>query len=188
VSHDELSELARRAAGGDRVALSDLVRATQADVWRMCAHLVDRAAADDLTQDVYARAIAALPRYRGDSPVRLWLIGIARHVCIDEVRRRTRRRRILGRFAEPVTVAPDPTGAVDLDHLLADLDPDQRAAFVATQVLGLRYTEAAEALGCPVGTIRSRVARAREILIATLSGSGYSYPRSAAGGSTQNGG
>jgi RNA polymerase sigma-70 factor (ECF subfamily) len=67
----------------------------------------------------------------------------------------------------PVTT-PDPTGAVDLDHLLAALDPDQRVAFVLTQVLGLRYAEAAEAIGCPVGTIRSRVARAREALVAAI--------------------
>ncbi len=165
MSDDNLDELAVRAATGDRVALSDVVRATQADVWRLCAHLVDRQSADDLTQDVYARAIAALPRFRGDSPVRLWLLGIARHVCVDEVRRRTRRRRILGRALPPPTTTPDPTGAVDLDDLLAGLDPDQRAAFVLTQVLGLRYAEAAEALGCPVGTIRSRVARAREALV-----------------------
>jgi len=166
---DFLDELATQAARGDRVALSDLVRGTQADVWRLCAHLVDRSSADDLTQDVYARAITALPRYRGDSPVRLWLLGIARHVCIDEVRRRTRRRRILGRN-EPsaVEVVPDPTGQVDLDDLLAGLEPDQRAAFVLTQVLGLRYHEAAEAVGCPVGTIRSRVSRARETLVAAL--------------------
>ncbi len=165
---DPLTEQALLAAHGDRVALSDVVRATQADVWRLCAHLVDRASADDLTQEAYARAIAALPRFRGESPVRLWLIGIARHVCVDEVRRRSRRRRILGRALPPPTVTPDPTGAVDLDALLADLDPDQRAAFVATQVLGLRYAEAAEALGCPIGTIRSRVARAREALVTAL--------------------
>jgi RNA polymerase sigma-70 factor (ECF subfamily) len=63
---------------------------------------------------------------------------------------------------------PDPTGNVDLDALLAELDADQRAAFVLTQVLGLRYAEAANAVGCPVGTIRSRVARAREALVAAL--------------------
>lgn len=165
---DRLDELAARAGTGDRVALSDLVRGTQADVWRLCAHLVDRQSADDLTQDVYARAIAALPQFRGESPVRLWLLGIARHVCVDEVRRRTRRRRILGRPTVEVSVAPDPSGAVDLDDLLRSLDEDQRAAFVLTQVLGLRYAEAAEALGCPVGTIRSRVARAREALVAAM--------------------
>jgi len=165
---DHLDELAARAARGDRVALSDLVRATQADVWRLCAHLVDRESADDLTQDVYVRALTALPRFRGESPVRLWLLGIARHVCVDEVRRRGRRRRILGRVRPEAPVFPDPTGQVDLDDLLAGLDPDQRAAFVLTQVLGLRYAEAAEALGCPVGTIRSRVARAREALVESM--------------------
>lgn len=169
MSDDRLTELALRAAGGDRVALSDLVRGTQADVWRLCAHLVDRQNADDLTQDVYARAITALPRFRGESPVRLWLLGIARHVCIDEVRRRTRRRRIVARNdGQAVETVADPTGAVDLDVLLAGLDPDQRAAFVLTQVLGLRYAEAAEAVGCPVGTIRSRVARAREALVTAV--------------------
>jgi RNA polymerase sigma-70 factor, ECF subfamily len=168
-SDDRLDELALQAARGDRVALSDLVRATQADVWRLCAHLVDRQSADDLTQDVYARAITALPRFRGDSPVRLWLLGIARHVCVDEVRRRTRRRRIGGRRDQAVPqISPDATGQVDLDDLLRGLDHDQRAAFVLTQVLGLRYAEAADALGCPVGTVRSRVSRAREALVTAL--------------------
>ena len=150
------------------VRFPELVVATQADVWRLCAHLVDRQSADDLTQEVYARAYAALPRYRGDSPPRIWILGIARHVCIDEVRRRTRRRRLLRSAPPSATSTPDPTGAVDLDHLLAALDPDQRAAFVLTQVLGLRYAEAAEALGCPIGTVRSRVARAREALADAL--------------------
>jgi RNA polymerase sigma-70 factor (ECF subfamily) len=165
---DALDALAVGAVGGDRVALSDLVRGTQADVWRLCAHLVDRQSADDLTQDVYARAIAALPRFRGESPVRLWLLGIARHVCVDEVRRRTRRRRLVGRPSLEEPVVPDPSGSVDLDDLLRGLDDDQRAAFVLTQVIGLRYAEAAEALGCPVGTIRSRVARAREALVGAM--------------------
>ncbi|HYF47435.1 MAG TPA: sigma-70 family RNA polymerase sigma factor [Acidimicrobiales bacterium] len=165
---DHLDELAVRAAGGDRVALSDLVRTTQADVWRLCAHLVDRASADDLTQDVYVRAVTALPRFRGESPVRLWLLGIARHVCVDEVRRRGRRRRILGRTPPEPAVVADPSGHVDLADLLTGLDPDQRAAFVLTQVLGLRYAEAAGALGCPVGTVRSRVSRARQALVQSI--------------------
>ncbi len=169
MSDDALTELTLRAAGGDRAALSDVVRATQADVWRLCAHLVDPEAADDLTQEVYARAVVALDRYRGDSPVRLWLLGIARHVAIDEVRRRTRRRRLFVRTEQPPeAISPDASGVVDLDDLLARLDDDQRTAFVLTQVLGLRYVEAAEAMGCPIGTIRSRVARAREALAAAL--------------------
>jgi RNA polymerase sigma-70 factor (ECF subfamily) len=57
---------------------------------------------------------------------------------------------------------------VDLEAVLGDLDPDRREAFVLTQVLGLGYAEAAEVVGCPIGTIRSRVARARDDLVARL--------------------
>ncbi len=59
----------------------------------------------------------------------------------------------------------DPTGRADLDDLLRSLDDDRRAAFVLTQVLGLHYDEAAEVLGCPIGTVRSRVSRARTDLV-----------------------
>ncbi len=61
------------------------------------------------------------------------------------------------------------SGPVELDALVAALDPDRREAFVLTQLLGLRYDEAAEVCGCPIGTIRSRVARARLDLAAALS-------------------
>jgi RNA polymerase sigma-70 factor (ECF subfamily) len=63
---------------------------------------------------------------------------------------------------------PGPATAAELDDVLAALDPDRRAAFVLTQLLGLRYDETAEVLGCPIGTVRSRVARAREDLVAAL--------------------
>jgi RNA polymerase sigma-70 factor (ECF subfamily) len=59
-------------------------------------------------------------------------------------------------------------GRIDLDDVLAHLDTDRRAAFVLTQVIGLHYDEAAEVLGCPVGTVRSRVARARRDLVTMM--------------------
>jgi RNA polymerase sigma-70 factor (ECF subfamily) len=161
---DELTRLALAAGEGDRVALNAFVRRSQAEVWRLCAHLVDSASADDLAQDVYVRALPALPRFRGESSARTWLLAIARYTCADAVRRR-QRRRMLGRHPAETTV-PDPTGEVDLAALLAALDPDRRAAFVLTQVLGLGYAEAAEVCDVPVGTIRSRVARARADLVA----------------------
>ena len=138
---------------------------TQADVWRLCRHLGGRADADDLTQEAYARALAALPRFRGDSSVRTWLLVIARRTVADAIRRSARARR---RQAAPLEHVPDHAGAVVLDARLGELDPDRRAAFVLTQLLGLPYAEAAEVCGVPVGTIRSRVARAREQLLATL--------------------
>ena len=69
-------------------------------------------------------------------------------------------------------VLPDPADAVLLVQLLAGLDPQRRAAFVLTQLLGLSYAEAGEVCGCPVGTIRSRVARARADLTNQLRDSG----------------
>jgi RNA polymerase sigma-70 factor (ECF subfamily) len=171
---DDLEALAVDAAGGDPLAAAALVRATQSDVWRLCVALGDRDNADDLTQETYLRAFGALSRFEGRSTVRTWLLAIARRVCADAVRSRRRRRLTLVRDdaeleALAVTDDADPVaeGSAVTD-LLARLDPDRREAFVLTQLLGLPYAEAASVVGCPVGTIRSRVARARADLVAAL--------------------
>lgn len=165
---DALTRLALEARDGDEVALAGFVRRSQADVWRLAAHLVDRGAADDVTQEVYLRAIPALARYRADAPARAWLLSIARRTCADVIRRRGRERRLWQRLVDeaPPAVEASGAGAVELDAVLAGLDPDRRVAFVLTQVLGLGYAEAAAACDVPVGTIRSRVARARADLVA----------------------
>jgi RNA polymerase sigma-70 factor (ECF subfamily) len=169
---DELTRQLLAAADGDRGALHGFVRATQADVWRFCAHLVDRAAADDLTQETYVRALASVHRFRGDASARTWLLAVARHTCADEIRRRQRRRPWeLLTDQPPDRELPDDSHLSDLEDLVATLDPDRRAAFVLTQLLGLSYAEAAAACEVPVGTIRSRVARARETLLAGLADS-----------------
>jgi len=88
------------------------------------------------------------------------------------VRRRVRGRNLLDRIVNrgaPPGVEPERTGEVDLDHAVAALTSDRRDAFVLTQVLGLSYEEAAAVCGCPVGTIRSRVSRARVDLVSALS-------------------
>jgi RNA polymerase sigma-70 factor (ECF subfamily) len=158
---DDLTDIARQAAHGDGAALTALIRATQGDVWRLCAHLVDPAAADDLTQETYLRAIPALRRFRGDSSVRTWLLTIARRVCAHEIRSRQRARHAAASLTAMTGAEPDTSLRTELTEMLAALDPDRRTAFVLTQVLGCSYAEAATICGCPVGTIRSRVARAR---------------------------
>jgi RNA polymerase sigma-70 factor (ECF subfamily) len=171
---DELASTAADAAGGDPLAEAALVRATQSDVWRLCAALGDRDSADDLTQETYLRAFGSLHRFENRSSVRTWLLAIARRVCADAVRSRRRRRLTLVRDDADLeslspTDAADPVGeGATVTDLLARLDPDRREAFVLTQLLGLPYAEAAEVAGCPVGTIRSRVARARADLIDAL--------------------
>jgi RNA polymerase sigma-70 factor (ECF subfamily) len=164
---DPLSELALEAARGRQVAWAKLVRATYPDVWRLCAHLVDRQAADDLSQETYLRAVRKLRRFRADGPVRSWLLTIARRVCAAEINDRQRRRdRALdfGSSWTPVD-AGDHASRVELQLLLGALTQPRRDAFVLTQIIGCTYEEAAEICECPVGTIRSRVARARHDLI-----------------------
>ncbi|MEY2463136.1 MAG: polymerase sigma-70 factor, subfamily, partial [Acidimicrobiaceae bacterium] len=73
-------------------------------------------------------------------------------------------RRLALRHREALS---DPTAVVDLAALLPSLDADRREAFVLTQIVGLSYAEAAEVCACPVGTVRSRVARARAELISS---------------------
>lgn len=165
-----LTSLLLRAADGDRQALTEAVRRTQGDVWRLCAYLASRDEADDLTQETYARMCAGLYRVTPETNGRAWLLGIARHVAIDHVRRAARWRRLEPRLDPHPTEQPSGAGQVDLQLLLRTLEPDRRAAFVLTQVLGLSYDEAAAACGCPVGTIRSRVARARAQLLDELDG------------------
>jgi RNA polymerase sigma-70 factor (ECF subfamily) len=169
--YDELTQVALRARRGDAAAASAFVRATQADVWRLCAHLGSPASADDLTQDTYARAFASLHRFLGRSSARTWLLSIARRVVVDQIRHKQSRPRTQhGIDVEQVLESYRPVGGfekmVEIRLLLDGLDPDRRHALLLTQVLGLSYAEAAEVCGCPVGTIRSRVARAREDLIA----------------------
>jgi RNA polymerase sigma-70 factor (ECF subfamily) len=168
---DELARVAAAAATGDPLAAAALVRATQADVWRLCAHLGDRQSADDLTQETFLRAFGSLHRFAGRSTVRTWLLSIARRTCADAIRSRKRRRLTLV-GDDDLLERPDGADRVAegaaVDDLLARLHPDRREAFVLTQLMGLPYAEAAHVAGVPVGTIRSRVARARADLVDAL--------------------
>ena len=164
---EDLQAAAARAATGDGTAFAALVRATQADVRRTCAILVDLDSADDLAQETYVRAHSALSSYVGTAPVRVWLLGIARNVCLQEIRGRARRRRLLHRL-EPANHESSATGAIDLWQCIAALAIERREAFVLTQHLGFSYEDAAAICRCPIGTIRSRVARARDDLRAAL--------------------
>lgn len=170
---ETVTRWALAARDGDPVAQAALVRATQAEVWRFTAALVDRAEADDLTQETYLRAFRALPDFAGRSSIRTWLLGIARRVCADHLRAVIRQRRLRDRLATLIgradTGSPDAAAGLGAADLLRRLPADRREAFVLTQVLGLSYAEAATVEGVPVGTIRSRVARARAELLAAVS-------------------
>ncbi len=168
---DEVTELALRAGAGDRDALAELIRTTQAEVWRFLAHLAGRDAADDLTQETYLRLLSALPRFRGESSARWWLLTIARRTVVDHLRQRSVRPRLVGVEDWALGVSsttPDLAEAHALQALVDTLPPVRREALLLTQVMGYSYAEAAVIVSCPIGTVRSRVARARADLVALL--------------------
>ncbi|TNH30569.1 sigma-70 family RNA polymerase sigma factor [Micromonospora orduensis] len=165
---DPATEWALTARDGDPAAQAAFVRLTQAEVWRFAAALVDTDSADDLTQETYLRAFRALPAFEGRSTARTWLLGIARRACADHLRTVVRRRRLDERLTANAYTDrphPDPAGQFGATDLVRRLSAERRAAFVLTQLLGLSYAEAAAIEGVPVGTIRSRVARARDELV-----------------------
>nr|WSS66289.1 sigma-70 family RNA polymerase sigma factor [Streptomyces sp. NBC_01177]WSS73253.1 sigma-70 family RNA polymerase sigma factor [Streptomyces sp. NBC_01175] len=164
------------ARAGDREAADAFVRALHRDVVRFVAHLsADPQAAEDLAQDTFLRALRTLHRFEGRSSARTWLLTIARRAVIDDFRRTAARPLLADTHDWRATIErAQPTGlpgfeeGVALHELLAALPYDRRQAFVLTQLLGLSYAEAAREADCPVGTVRSRVARARTAMTAQL--------------------
>lgn len=157
---EDVDRLLAAARRGEHRALAQFVQETQAPIWRYCAYLVGRDDADDATQETFLAAWRALPGFRGQSSAKTWLFVIARRVCLRLLRRRGRWEEIAR--SDPLTrPAPQPGERLELEDWLRELDLERRSAFVLTQLLGFSYSEVAEILDCPVGTVRSRVARAR---------------------------
>ena len=176
-----VTDLALRAGRGDREALTEFIRATQDDVWRLLAHLGGRDTADDLTQETYLRVMGALPRFAARSSARTWLLSLARRVWVDNIRHdMARPRKSITEYEDAAATTPV-AGAnasswsdwIDARALIDALPVERREALILTQVLGYTYEEAAKIADVRIGTIRSRVARARKDLIeATAANSG----------------
>lgn len=172
---DRATRAALAAKAGDRSAANEFIELTYQQVQRFIGHLCDPSEIEDLTQETYLRAMSGLRRFAARSSARTWLLSIARRVAVDHVRSAVRSPRTTSLEANETAVtrvldrAPSRfENTVLIGHLLADLAVERREAFVATQVLGLSYDEAAVVCDCPVGTIRSRVARARIDLVEAL--------------------
>ncbi|EST34379.1 sigma-70 family RNA polymerase sigma factor [Streptomyces roseochromogenus] len=180
---ESITAWALAARSGDADAVEQFVGALHRDVQRYVTHLCgDPQAADDLAQDTFLRALGSLHRFEGRSSARAWLLSIARRAVIDSYRYAAARPRqsdvpdwrVAIELAQPCDLPGFDDGIALLD-LLASLPDDRREAFVLTQLLGLPYAEAAEVSDCPVGAVRSRVARARATLMDLLDGGGTSH-------------
>ena len=176
--------LVKAAQHGNSEAFGVLVdryhRKVYGIVYRMCG-VTD---ADDLTQDIFVRALQALRsfKYQGEASFRTWLYRIAVNTCINELRKRKRRRDIRGPSLDQMVETqngdvsrevPDasrmPHDLVERQELreavhavLRTLSPKHQKVIALVDLQGMEYEEAAATLGCPLGTLKSRVARARD--------------------------
>ena len=134
----------------------------------------DGVRADDLVQEALMRAINNIQRFKPGTNLKAWLFTIVRNEHYSQLRRSKFEAQGMDieLLPEP-SVPPDHDGKLelrDLNRALASLSPGQRTALILVSVSGYSYEEAAEICGCAVGTIKSRVARARETLLELLEG------------------
>ena len=172
-STPKLERLAASAREGDRSALQELASLLQPSVWRFAYHLSgNREIAEEACQETWARVIRALPSFRAESSVTTWLLAIARRVTAGLLadQRRNSQRSMSATFSPPPSQSS--TASIEIELELDRLPARLREALILTQVAGLTYEETAILAGVKVGTIRSRVFRARSALQRNLGDSG----------------
>jgi RNA polymerase sigma-70 factor (ECF subfamily) len=177
---EEEGSLLRRARNGDLDAFNALVGAYQGLVYNVCLRMLGSSpAAEDATQEAFVSAWRNLTGLRG--AFRPWLMRIASNACTDELRRRGRRPSSSLEVALEEGVPEPPDGGVTpeqhtldrelqsrLDAALRELPEEQRLAIVLCDIEGFDYTEIAAAMQTSLGTVKSRIARARAKMRETL--------------------
>ena len=178
LEHTSDDRLIAGIAAGKPEALTWLFRRRQADVYRFALHMSGAAAlADDVTQDVFLIVMREAARYQaGRSSVTAWLCGIARNCVRQRLEREGRHERLDGTTEDDAgrqlpAVLPDPLGEMTrvervamLRRAVLALPVRYREVVVLCDLEELSYAEAADSLGCAIGTIRSRLHRARALL------------------------
>jgi RNA polymerase sigma-70 factor (ECF subfamily) len=166
--HDPDPRILARAQAGDLGAFEELVRSYQADVWRFSYSFTrDRALAEDVTQEAFLRAFRFIRTFRGDAKFSSWLFRIARNCAMDAIRARKGHDERAQRQPSPVGPS-DPESRAELNAALAAISEDHREPFLLVEVFGLSYQEAADVLNVRVGTIKSRMHRARQAMMSAL--------------------
>lgn len=163
---------------GDPQALGSLLRGYQGRIYGVCYRLLhDREAAMDLTQESLVRIIEGLPGYDGRSQLSTWMIRVSMNCCLTYLRKQKLRRHgsleaaADGGSPGPAGEEPSALSRVQqredrevLVRALDALDPDSRAILVLRDLQALEYQQISEVLDLPLGTVKSRLFRAREAL------------------------
>lgn len=162
------------ARAGDERAFESIVRMNIDAVYGHALRFFgDAHAAEDATQEVFVKVFRSLDAFDGRSALSTWMYRITRNVCLDMVR--SGRHRPVP--VDPVTLdvssvrdfADDVVESRTVEAAIRSLPPEEREALGAVTLFGLSYEDAASTLGVPVGTVKSRVFRARRALTAMLS-------------------
>ena len=179
--------LIARCTHGDEIACAELVSTHERMVFGLAMHLLgDRDEALDLSQEVFLRVFRTLPNFRGQSALRTWIYRIVINQARNRQRFWKRRHRTdqisldelmrqCGDLASEGEVLPDrllanKETATRIWHALDRLPFEQRTALILREIDGLKYEEIAFSLGIAVGTVKSRLTRARQALRAELLG------------------
>ena len=176
-------QLVEASRAGDAEAVAELLRAYQRRVFGVCYRMVRHPEdAADLTQDTLIRIMEGLPGFDGRAAFSTWVIRIAMNCCLSHLRRQKVRK--AGSLDEPGGPAGEPLGAriaskrepqgpggVEQNEMraallagLQELDPQMRAVLVLRDLQDLDYQQITEVMGIPVGTVKSRLFRARAAL------------------------
>jgi RNA polymerase sigma-70 factor (ECF subfamily) len=172
--------LLRRVADGDRAAFESFFRAYERRVFRFVARLVhDDGLANEVASDVMVEVWRSAGRYAGRSRPSTWVFGIAHNKAIDALRR-NRHDVVELRLAEPLPAPGDEperrliesSTRAEIDTALGALSPEHRAVLHLTFVLGFAQNETAAIVGCPLGTVKTRVFHAKRALRTALASAG----------------
>ncbi|MCA9270000.1 MAG: sigma-70 family RNA polymerase sigma factor [Planctomycetales bacterium] len=170
---DELRSVIRRCLGGDETAMVALVQRFQGQVFGLCYRMLrQRQDAEDMAQETFVRALRNLGSWDSTREFEPWLLAIAGNRCRTLMAKRMKKPTPQTLVAPVVDGRPDPTPgrilAEEVELGLAQLRDEYRAAFVLFHEQELSYAEIGDALGCPLGTVKTWVHRARRELIEFL--------------------
>ncbi len=167
--------LAGKASAGDEAAWEELIESYGRRIFNIALHFATTAVeAEDLTQEIFLKLYRNLHRYRGDVPLVAWSLRLSRNLCIEQYRR-TRLERQAPHFpVDHLELSASEEGPQDelarrqqmtvVHRALAKMTEELAAAVVLRDLQGLSYLEVAAALGIPMGTLKSRLSRARKEL------------------------
>ena len=172
----------RKAQRGDERAFTLIVRAYETPVYNYVLRLVgDRSLAEDLTQEVFLRVYQGLPKFSLRSKFTTWLFQVTKNRVLDELRASERRPRAVVALDDipPLEVVDAPLETVEaMDAVwrsVADLTPDLKMALLLRDVVGLSYSEIADALEITLATVKWRIYKAREEVQLALAREGITF-------------